>query len=103
MLTAMSGEAGVQVVDSEAQASLDPRMAASARLCRPASSKFPGFNHRAKPRFTAGHSVSSMAYQAVSRLRPFTIICWRNTPSKVKPSRLAAARGVAFNALHFHS
>ena len=35
-----------------------------------------------------------MAYQAVSRLRPLTIICWRNSPSKVKPKRIAARREV---------
>ena len=29
----------------------------------------------------AGHSLSIIAYQAVSRLRPLTIRCWRKMPS----------------------
>ena len=51
---------------------------------------------------TAGHSVSSMANHAVSRLRPLMIICCRKMPSKVKPSRSAARRDGAMSALHFH-
>ena len=48
------------------------RIAASGRRCRPSASKLAGASHAAKPRFTRGHSVSSMAYHAVSRLRPLT-------------------------------
>ena len=56
--------------------------------------------HRAPAR---GHSSPSIENHAVSRLRPFTIMCERNTPSNVKPSRSAAARDRAFSASHFHS
>jgi hypothetical protein len=44
-----------------------------------------------------------IAYQAVSRFSPLTIMCWRNTPSKVKPKRSAARLDGAFRMLHFHS
>ena len=52
---------------------------------------------------TAGHSPSTIENQAVSRLRPLTIMCWRNTPSNVKPKRSAARRERALAASHFHS
>ena len=45
-----------------------------------------------RPPCGAGHSLSSIANQAVSRLRPLTIMCWRKMPSKVKPKRSAARR-----------
>src|SRR5919112_5383250 len=44
--------------------------------CLPLASKFPGSSHCSNARLRAGHSESSIAYQAVSRLRPFTIMCW---------------------------
>ena len=51
----------------------------------------------------AGHSPSSIANQAVSRLAPFTIMCCRKIPSNWNPSRNAARRDGSFKALHFHS
>ena len=71
---------------------------------RPSASKFvraqPGLERRAR---AAGHSPSSSENQAVSRLRPLTIMCWRKTPSNVKPKRSAARRERALAASHFHS
>ena len=43
-----------------------------ARRCRPCSSKFSSSNQRCIRRLICGHSESSMATQAGSRLRPFT-------------------------------
>ena len=63
----------------------------------------PAASQRSNSRFLVGHSESSIAYQAVSRFRPFTIMCWRNTPSRTKPSRPAARCEPTFSALHFHS
>ena len=58
---------------------------------------------RSSEAFFSGQSESSIANQAVSRLRPLRTMCWRNTPSKVKPSFNAAARERPFSASHFHS
>jgi hypothetical protein len=44
-----------------------------------------------------------IANQALSRLRPFTTWCLRNTPSKRNPKRSAARRDAWLSALHFHS
>ena len=38
--------------------------------CRPASSKLPGSSQASNAAFRAGHSLSMIEYQAVSRLRP---------------------------------
>ena len=51
----------------------------------PAASKFDGSSQASNARRAAGHSPSRSEYQAVSRLRPLTIMCWRKTPSKVNP------------------
>ena len=52
---------------------------------------------------TSGHSSSIIANQAVSRLRPFTIMWRRKMPSNENPSLAAATRDRAFSASHFHS
>ena len=70
---------------------------------RPSASKFAGSSHASKAAPTAGHSPSSSEYQAVSRLRSLTSMCWRKTPSKVKPKRSAARRERSLPASHFHS
>src|SRR5947209_16974856 len=44
-----------------------------------------------------------MAYHALSRLRPFTIMCFRKTPSNVNPKRSAARRDATLRTSHFHS
>ena len=75
----------------------------SGSRCRPDSSKFSGASHRSNLARRCGHSSSTIAYHAVSRLRPFWIMCRRNTPSKENPSRNAARREGSFSALHFHS
>ena len=77
--------------------------ASSAVRWTPAASKFAGSSQRSNAARTAGHSPSSIEYQAVSRLRPLTTMCWRNTPSKVNPKRSAARRERALAASHFHS
>ena len=69
----------------------------------PASSKLAGSSQRSQARRRAGHSPSRIEYQAVSRFSPFTTMCWRNTPSKVKPKRRAARFEGSFLSLHFHS
>src|SRR5262249_11503743 len=38
-------------------------------------------SQRSKLALRAGHSPSSIENQAVSRLRPLTIMCWRKMPS----------------------
>ena len=66
---------------------------------------------RARPFFCFADVLGMLTYwfgcvllnQAVSRLRPLTIMCWRKTPSKVKPKRSAARRERALTASHFHS
>ena len=63
----------------------------------------PSSSHASKPARTAGHSPSRIEYHAVSRLTPLTIMCWRKTPSNVKPKRSAARRERSLAALHFHS
>ena len=50
-----------------------------------------------------GQSRSTIANQTVSRLRPLTIMCWRNSPSNENPSRSAAFFEGSFASLHFHS
>src|SRR6266550_81439 len=79
------------------------RMVDSDWRCRPSLLKFCGESHASNAARRAGHSASVIEYQAVSRLRPLTTMCWRNTPSKVKPKRSAARRDAVFSALHFHS
>jgi hypothetical protein len=71
--------------------------------CAPSGSKFAGSSQASKAARAAGHSSSSIEYQAVSRLRPLMISSLRKIPSKRKPKRSAAAREPAFSALHFHS
>src|SRR5262249_8240765 len=55
----------------------------AARLvfCRPARSEVSGASPRSNVALRTGHSLSSIENQAVSRLRPLTIMCWRKTPS----------------------
>src|SRR5690606_6056095 len=79
------------------------RKSSSRRFCRPSASKFSGSSHVSKAARSAGQSLSTMANQAVSRLWPLTTMCWRNTPSKVKPKRSAARFDGSFRSLHFHS
>ena len=74
----------------------------SARRCRP-SSKFAGSSQACHAGRRHGQSPLVMANQAVSRLRPFTIMWLRNTPSKLNPNRSAARRLRRFSASHFHS
>ena len=50
-------------------------------ICRASAVKFSGASQRSKAALRAGQSPSSMANQAVSRLRPLTIMCWRKIPS----------------------
>src|SRR5260370_20650222 len=76
---------------------------ASAIFWRADASKFSGASHVSNAARRAGQSLSTIANHAVSRLRPLTIICWRNTPSKEKPKRSAARLDGAFRLLHFHS
>src|SRR3954447_10705539 len=45
----------------------------SVRRCSPFSSKLSGASHCSNPRRLAGHSSSTIEYQAVSRFSPFTI------------------------------
>src|SRR5216684_193494 len=59
---------------------------------RPAGSKLEGASHCSKFARRKGHSESNVENQAVSRLRPLMIMCWRKTPSKTKPRRRAARR-----------
>src|ERR1700733_8812342 len=73
------------------------------RICLPAKSKLDGVSQRSMFARRKGQSESNMANQAVSRLRPLMIMCWRKTPSKSKPRRRAARREGWFSALHFHS
>jgi hypothetical protein len=82
---------------------LDQSMHERRSRCRPVSSKFSGDSHFSNLPFRDAHSQSSIAYHAVSRLRPFWIMCWRNMPSNEKPSRSAARRDGSLSALHFHS
>lgn len=70
-------QAGRRVEDSAGRLSRRHRLtrmaAVSARSdtrCRPAASKFSGSSHAANAAASAGHSPSTAAYHAVSRLRP---------------------------------
>src|SRR5690606_39537438 len=80
-----------------------PRNCSRRRRCRPASSKLAGSSHWSNATFAAGHSRSSIENQAVSRLRPLTIMCWRKTPSNFMPNRSAARLEGVLSLLHFHS
>ena len=73
----------------------------SARRCRPSASKFAGSSHACHAGRRQPQSPSVIANQAVSRLRPLTTECCRNTPSNEKPkrSRRAPARPVQRVAL----
>ena len=86
---------------------LAPRLqrtrAPSACRCRPPASKFAGSSQVSHAGRRQVQSPSVIANQAVSRLRPLTIMCCRNTPSNVKPKRSAARRERALAASHFHS
>src|SRR5439155_10158523 len=53
---------------------------------RPAPSKLSDASQRSKAALRAGHSLSSVEYQAVSRLWPLTVVCWREMPSNLKPN-----------------
>ena len=72
-------------------------------FCWPSISKFSGANHVSNAARNAGHSPSIAANQAVSRLRPFTMLACLKTPSKLNPNRSAACRDPRFAASHFHS
>ena len=62
------------------------------------ASKLAGSSQASKAALRAGHSLSSIENQAVSRFWPFTTMCWRKMPSKVNPKRRAARReGVLFS------
>src|SRR6266849_1563601 len=73
------------------------RTSARDRRCPPFGSKFSGASHASNAARTAGHSPSMIENQAVSRLRPFTTMCCRNTPSYVNPNLSAARRDGSFN------
>src|ERR1700692_3659990 len=90
-------------VADDAFGDTSPFMLERERTCPPAGSKLDVASHRSKFARRKGHSESNMENQAVSRLRPLMIMCWRKTPSKTKPRRRAARREGWFNALHFHS
>lgn len=77
--------------------------AASPTRCSPLASKFPGSSHFSNASFATGQSSSIIANHAVSRLRPLTTICLRNTPSNSNPSRRAARFDGSFKSLAFHS
>src|SRR5205085_12565109 len=70
---------------------------------RPCASKFAGSSQRSNAALRAGHSLSRIEYQAVSRFCPFTTWCWRNRPSYVNPKRSAARFDGSLRLLHFHS
>jgi len=72
------------------------------RLWTPSALKFIGSSQATIAALIAGHSVSRIEYQAVSRFRPLTIIWLCQMPSKRKPSRLAAFRLAVFKALQRH-
>ena len=69
----------------------------------PAPSKLSGVSQRSYAALRAGHSLSSIANQAVSRLRPLTIMCWRNIPFEREAEALRGAlrRRVEVVALPF--
>lgn len=73
------------------------------RRCRPAASRFAGSSHASVGEATAGQRSSIRACQAVTRDRPFTTMCRRPTPSKVKPGRPAARRLATLRSSHFPS
>jgi NAD(P)-dependent dehydrogenase (short-subunit alcohol dehydrogenase family) len=58
-----------------------PRAGAATPTAGPGPSKLPGASQRVRRSRTAGHSASTIAYQAESRLRPLTTVAWRNVPS----------------------
>ena len=99
MLRVSEGSCGRQPAVARASAINSPR----ARRWRPSGSKFASASQASKPARTGGHSWSTSAYQAVSRLWPLITRCWRKIPSKRRPNRSAARREAAFRALHFHS
>src|SRR5699024_10879986 len=70
---------------------------------RPSASKLPGSSHVRNASRSGGHSLSTTAYQAVSRLRFLYTVAWWNMPSYENPSRCAARREAALRASHFHS
>ena len=53
----------------------------SRRFCRLLASKLSTASQASKASRIAGHSLSMMENQAVSRLRPLIIMFWRNNPS----------------------
>ena len=60
----------------------------------------------ARPRRPARTPATRRRAASTRRCRgcaPLTIMCWRKTPSNVKPKRSAARRERALAALHFHS
>ena len=69
----------------------------SPTICRPVESKFAGLSQVSSAAFRSGHSISRSENTAVSRLRPFTIMCRRRTPSTLNPT-LSAARAEAWLA-----
>src|SRR5207248_3077780 len=70
--------------------------------CCPSSVKFAGSSQRSNSARRVGHSESIIENQAVSRFTPLMIMCCRKMPSKVNPSRSAAAREGSLCELHFH-
>ena len=59
-------------------------------VCRPSHRSSPDRATVRMPPCAPATRESSIEYQAVSRLRPLTIMCCRKMPSKVNPSRIAA-------------
>src|SRR5579859_4800538 len=55
---------------------VQPRSCAKDWRWRPCSSKFAGLSQASKAVLHTGHSLSSIENHAVSRLRPFMIMCW---------------------------
>src|SRR5262249_15605624 len=81
----------------------DQRQLDSFCRCRPDVSKFSGSSQRSNAVFSAGHSLSRIENQQVSRLRILVNVAWRNIHSYGKTRRCAAARDGALSASHFHS
>src|SRR3546814_844183 len=75
----------VDIAHTAASLACSARISSSRRRWLPSSPKFSGASQASKACFRSGHSPSIIENQAVSRLVPFEIMCWRKTPSKLKP------------------
>lgn len=73
---------------------LDASNSRSLAFCRPSAAKFPGASQRSSARLRRGHSLSSIAYQAVWRLRPLTSLS-NSLEGKAQAQRRATQGGMA--------